>query len=203
MVIFLKRLLMVKKGNKDIELTDYPNEKYKRFFDRFKEIETIELKNWKSIHVLAYFCQKYKTIFNTDYQFKLNHSSPNKSYELFRINTLAMKLSSDPIILKGYIDWIFSEKIKEAKRRFTSISFLTNEDTLNFYKINFLLATKITRSNNLLLPGNPQWESIKTYGDLAFFLSAYRGEKDPPSKYRDIMSFLTNIHFDFSLLEKL
>src|ERR1019366_4582444 len=171
-IILLWRLLMAKK-EKDIELTALPNEKYKKFFERFKEIETIDLVNWKSIHVLAYFCQKYKAAFNVDYQFKFNHPTPNKSYEIFRVNALSMKLSSNPVILKGYIDWIFSEKIKGAKRRFTSISFLTNEDALNFYKVNFLLAPKITRSNNLLLPGSPQWDGIKTYGDLAFFLSAY------------------------------
>jgi hypothetical protein len=87
-----------------------------------------------------------------------------------------MLLSKDPVILKEYIDWAFHTKVKQAKRRLTSISFLTNEGTTQYYKMNFLFnnnaGSKINRS--MPLPANyvdifkTAGMTASTYGDLAF-----------------------------------
>lgn len=157
------------------DLTDIPNEKYKKFFDKFKEIETLDITQWRAAHVLAYFCKKYKEQYNVKYQFKFNSPSPTKCFEIFQIKRLSNMLTANPSLLKEYIDWVYATKVVQAKRRLTSISFMTNEGLMNEYKFNVLLADKsINIDRSTLLPEKYQTVfqeagmSIKTYGELAF-----------------------------------
>ena len=120
--------------------SDAPNENYKKFFDKFAEIETLKPSDFKPVHLIAYFCKKYKQHHGKDYKFKYNSPAPSKCYEIFRVRSLGQMLTSDPTLLKNYIDWIFENKIVKAKRRITSISFLTHEEYMNEYKFNVLLA---------------------------------------------------------------
>ena len=158
-------------------LTDAPNENYRKFFDKFSEIETLDTKDWKPIHVLAYFCKKYFETYKVKYKFKFNSPAPSKSFEVFQVKKLASNLTSDPVLLKEYIDWVYLNKVTKAKRRLTSISFMTVEGVMNEYKFNVLL-----KQNNLNetidrstpLPDkykaifNEIGYSMNTYGDLAF-----------------------------------
>ena len=159
------------------ELTDLPNDQYKKFFDKFVEIEKLDVAEWKPVHILAYFCKKYQDQYQIKYQFKYNSPSPLKCFEVFQVKKLAMLLSSNPNILKEYIDWIYENKVVKAKRRLTSISFMTHDGVVGEYKTNVLLAGKknLSVDRSTSLPKNYQdiMESvagiaIKTYGDLAF-----------------------------------
>lgn len=158
------------------ELTDYPNDKYRQFFEKFAEIETLDVVQWKPVHVLAYFCKKYQDQYQTKYQFKFNSPSPAKCFEVFQVKRLAMLLSSNPGILKEYINWIYENKVVKAKRRLTSISFMTNEGVVQDYKMNVLLAGKknlsVDRSTALPSKYREPFQAIgvlvTTYGDLAF-----------------------------------
>lgn len=164
------------------EFTDAPNEKWKKFFDQFGEIETLEVSKWKPLHLIAYFCKKYYETYNVKYSFKFNAPTPPKSFEVFQIKRLGLILSSDTTILKKYIDWAFEEKTSKAKRRLTSISFITNEELVNNYKLNVLLNNNASHNIDRSTP-LPQevydiifkfyGQEIKTYGDLAFLNSAY------------------------------
>lgn len=170
---------MSKKVNEDSfdgNLTDLPNEKYKKFFATFDEIETIDVSQWRPSHVLGYFCKKYKDTYGVPYQFKFNSPSPPKCFEVFQIKRLAILLSSNPTILKEYIDWIYQNKVVQAKRRLTSISFMTNEGIVQDYKMNVLLKGKkslnVDRSTPLPDKYRDAFQAIgitvSTYGDLAF-----------------------------------
>jgi len=158
------------------ELTDYPNDQYRKFFDKFAEIETLDTKEWKPVHLLSYFCKKYKEQYGTDYKFKFNSPSPMKCFEVFQTKKLASMLTSNPTLLKEYIDWIYANKVIQAKRRLTSISFMTVEGVVNEYKFNVLLAGKknLNVDRSTPLPENYQaafkeaGATIKTYGELAF-----------------------------------
>ena len=44
-----------------------------------------------------------------------------------------MNLTADPSLLKEYIDWVYDNKVVKAKRKLTSISFMTNEGIVNEY----------------------------------------------------------------------
>jgi len=191
------------------ELVDIPNDKYKKFFEKFNEINSVELTAWKPVHLIGFFCAKFKEAYGTDYKFKFNSPSPSKCFEVFQIKKLSQMLSSQPNILKEYIDWIFKEKVEKDGKKFRSISFITSEDIVKEYKMNVLMSDKpIDRSTKLsdemvLLFNEGDWEEsglISTYGDLAFFIKAY--ENSPYFTTR-IEYAKEKYNFDFSILEKI
>lgn len=157
-------------------LGDYPNDKYRKFFEKFPEIETLDVSEWKPLHILSYFCKKYQEQYNVKYSFKFNTPLPSKCFEIFQVKRLGMLLSSNPKILKEYIDWVYDKKVIKAKRRLTSISFMTNEGVTQEYKINVLLSNNISTNidRSTPLPDNYKeafqeaGTSIQTYGELCF-----------------------------------
>lgn len=160
----------------NIELEGAPNIRYQKFFEKFKEIDTLEVANWNGTHLLAYFCKKYKEQYQTNYKFKFNSTAPSKCFEVFQIKKLSCMLTSQPILLKEYIDWIYLNKVVKAKRKLTSISFMTNEGVVNEYKLNVLLSNNKNSNIDRSTPLPENYKSIfveagldiKTYGDLAF-----------------------------------
>lgn len=189
------------------ELTDLPNEQYKKFFDKFEEIATLDIKDWKPVHVLAYFCKKYQEQYNVKYQFKFNSPSPTKCFEVFQIKKLAMLLSSNPSILKKYIDWVYLNKVVKAKRRLTSISFMTNEGITQEYKMNVLLSGKTNLSVDRSTTLPDEYKSIfqqvgvnvKTYGDFAFVSQM----TDMSEDLINAINQIKNMGFDMSILERI
>jgi len=161
------------------EFTTVPNDKYRKFFDKFAEIDTLELSQWKPAHLIGYFVRKYKETYGVDYPWKFNNPSPSKCFEVWQFNTLCAKLSANPKILKEYIDWAYLNLVPKAKRRFTSISFITKDEVLIPYKMNVLLGGKknLTVDRSTQLPASYRSIlrevgniNVETYGDLSFIL---------------------------------
>lgn len=197
---------MSKKIDDGGELSSIPNDKYKKFFDKFKEIDTLEIKDWKVAHLLGYFCKKYKEVYKVDYAWKFNNQNPNKCFEVWQMNVMMAKLSANPQILKDYIDWGFQNLVPKAKRRLTSISFLTKEETLIPYKMNVLLGGKkdLHISRSTPLPENYKavlknaGTDITTYGELAFV-----SQMDPLSeKLYYAINDLKDMGFDMEVLKR-
>ncbi len=187
------------------DLNSYPNNNYKKFFDKFLEIETLDISAWGTTHVLAYFCKKYKEQYQTAYIFKFNTPAPSKCFEVFQIKRLSMVLSSKPSILKKYIDWVFENKVIKAKRKLTSVSFLNNEQSVVEYKTLLLAsAGQATVSRSTDLPLN--YQSIlqevglfaSTYGDLAFL-----AQMDETLESKQAFAKLSNLGFDKEILVKI
>src|SRR5690606_19217033 len=112
------------------------------FFEKFAEIDKLDVTAWKPVHILAYFCKKYEEQYKTKYSFKFNSPKPMNCFEVFQIKKLASMLTANPTLLRDYIDWIYTNKVVKAKRRLTSISFMTHEEVVKEYKFNVLLAGK-------------------------------------------------------------
>lgn len=187
-------------------LSDVPNDHWKKFFLKFEEINNIELKDWKVVHILSYFCKKYSSLYNKDYKFKFNTPSPSKCFEVFQIKRLGASLSSDPNILKSYIDWVFENKIIKAKKRITSVSFLNTENFLFEYKKYHL--NHLNNDENILrtssLPEkyksvfkNAGFE-IATYGDLAFLSKM----SDMPFELIGAFQKIEDLGFNSDILNK-
>lgn len=200
---------MVKKTTNDDggDLSPIPNDKYKKFFAKFAEIETLDMKDWKVAHILGYFCKKYKEAYGVEYSWKFNNPSPTKCFEVWQANTLAAKLSANPKILRDYIDWVFEKHVTKAKRRLTSISFMTHDNVVIDYKMNVLLADKkdlhIDRST--ALPKDYQsifaesGTTIRTYGELAFV-----SQMDPMQESLAIaFNKIQEIGFDKDILKRI
>lgn len=197
------------KNNMQDSLNTLPNTQYQKLFDKFKEIETIKVEDWNTNHILGYFCNKYKQHYKTDYKFKFNTSAPSKCFEVFQVKRLANFISSDPKVLKNYIDWIFDFKIKQAKRKITSISFLTNEFSVNEFKVK-LLSGKLPQINLLKIDRtvelpknvfdilNSKGFSAKTYGDFAFLKSAFGTNSQA---FNSAIDEIVKAGFDVSVLE--
>jgi len=182
-----------------------PNENYKKFFDKFKEIDEIKIEDWSVSHVLAYFVKKYKEYYNVDYKFKYNSPAPSKSFEIFQIKKLTINLTAKPILLKNYIDWIFKTKFPQAKRKITSISFLNKEEFVNFYKMNFLFV-EILPLIDRTTPVQDKYKSffhsinyqIETYGDLSFLYKINSKSNELLKAFEQVQ----NMGLDLSVLEK-
>lgn len=199
---------MVKKKEVDLtggNLNEVPNDYYRKFFDKFEEINVLKIEDWKPVHLLAYFCQKYQNSYGSKYKFKFNSPTPSKCFEVFQIKKLAMNLTSDPVLLKEYIDWVYDNKVVKTKKRLTSISFMTNEGVVNEYKINVLLSSdhKLSIDRTIPLPDKYKtvFESIgfpiNTYGELAFI---YQMDDE---KIVEAFLQIESMGFDKSKLEKI
>ena len=92
--------------NQEIEFDDFPNEKYKKFFDKFAEINSLEQKLWKPVHLLAYFAKKYQNHYNVKYKFKYNTPSPANCFEVFQIKKLSMNLTKNPETIKNILNML-------------------------------------------------------------------------------------------------
>lgn len=190
------------------ELTTVPNDKYKKFFDKFVEIETLEVAQWKPAHLLGYFAKKYKETYNVDYSWKFNNENPTKSFEVWQLNVMASKLSANPKILRDYIDWVFEIEVPKVKTKFRSISFLTQDDRVIYYKMNILLAGQKNLSVDRSTPlpsiyrdafNTTAGISINTYGDLAFI-----SQMDPmPEKIAMAMLAIQGQGFDAEVLKRI
>jgi hypothetical protein len=189
------------------ELSTIPNDKYKKFFAKFSEIDTLDVKDWKVAHLLGFFCKKYKEAYDVEYSWKFNKPTPTKCFEVWQINVLAAKLSANPKILRDYIDWVFEKHVVKAKRRLTSISFMTHDNVVIDYKMNVLLADKkdlhIDRST--ALPKDYQsvfgqsGTVIHTYGELAFV-----SQMDPmPEGLRAAFNKIQEMGFDPEILRRI
>ncbi len=154
-------------------LSDAISIHYEKFFAKFKEIDTLPLQEWRTMHILAYICSRYEAYYGLRYTFKFNNPAPTKSYEMHIVRRLSNMLSSDPQILKDYLDWIFKHKIVEKKKRITSLAYFAHTDMVNDYKFKFLFTKKqLTRTDtlpdNVVSICNANGINIKTYGELAF-----------------------------------
>lgn len=204
----LRKMAKTIQNNDDIvgSFSDYPNDAYKKFFDKFLETDKLEIKAWRPINVLAYFCNKYEQHYNEKYKFKFNSPKPSNCYEMFQIKKLASMISSDPEILKSYIDWVFKTRVKEAKRKLTSIAFLTVESLSVEYKMKYLFTNshKIQLSRSFPLPIeyksilDKAGLSINTYGDLAFLVQM----QNPGERVLAAFEELKIIGFSFETLKK-
>jgi hypothetical protein len=191
------------------ELSPIPNEKWGKFFAKFEEIDALPIEQWKMAHLLGYFVRRYKEVYHMDYPWKFNNQNPNKSFEVWQMNTLVAKLSANPKILKDYIDWAYQNLVPKAKRRLTSISFMTKDEVVNPYKMNVLLGNKKSLNVDRSTPLPAKYIEIlvqcgnrlnsPTYGDLAFL-----SQMDPISpELKQAFDELLDVGFDMEILKRI
>jgi hypothetical protein len=191
------------------ELTDLPDPKYNKFVEKFKEAESLPVQSWKPVHIIGYFCKLYEAQYHTKYKLKFNTPQPSKCFEVFIIKRLSNNLSSDPVIIKDYLDWVFANRVKYAKRKLTSISFIVAEDLLAYYKTKvYGIVTSSTADINRSSPLPSTYKAvihseecpINSYGDLAF---AYQSLQNMPKSFQESWAKLLALGFDPTILSKI
>lgn len=186
-----------------------PSPAYEKFFARQSEHVTISTDQWNLTHLIGYFAALYRQTYGIDYTFRMNSSAPTKSYESFQMGKLGKQLSRDPLILRGYIDWFFADKLVARKRRITSMSFLTDAAVVNEYKLRFLMVSRdstIDRTTvlqpNVLAITSPLCPDVRTYGELAFMRLYVAGQQQPTAEHVQMFERLAASGFDLTLLDR-
>lgn len=173
---------------------------YTKFFAKFNEHETLDVSKWNLIDLLAYFCKRYEKHYGVKYTFRFNNTAPSKSYEMYRMKSLAQMITAEVPVLKDYIDWLFETEVVARKKRITALGFITNVELVNKYKFQYLVPNaSIDRTTKL--PSNYQKIiddlciiPLNTYGDLAFI---YRDVE-----YKDVMDALVKAGMDIKTLDR-
>lgn len=178
------------------------NTAYNKFFQAMNNFKNTPIEEWKTAQVLGYFCDKYREHYGIDYTFSFSSTAPSKSQEVWRIKSIEQNLSSDPQILKKYIDWIFAEKVQLRKKKITSLGFLANREMLNDFKFNKLAKLNVNLIDRTTkLPEkylaivslyNPD---VDNYGQLSFLKQIGGQEK--------LFNELTQAGFDVKMLEQI
>src|ERR1017187_4879873 len=175
---------------------------YIKFFEQFKDIDTLEVSQWKTPHLLAHIARRYKEYYNIDFTFRMNASAPSKAYECIQIAKLKQMISSDPQIIKNYIDWIFDKKIIERKKRITTLAIFCDVSLINEYKwqiIDNQIDRKTPLPKNLLTIAQYIDDTIQSYGDLAFI----RQSSDLMPGMKNMFDELQKAGLDIRMLEKI
>lgn len=189
--------------------TENLSKPYQRFFQRFDEIKTLATAYWKDIHFLAYFAQKYMEHYQTSYCFSLR-GPPLKCTEIVLIKKMCSMLqTSNPLKIKGYIDWVFAQKIAPNKLKIKTIAYFMTPGLGNEFNFYWEEKRKITKNtplpNEYLDLANKYNLSLTNYNDLLFIHSALQQDSESESRqpYKQYMFELKGLGFDSEILEKL
>ncbi len=179
------------------------------FIERFKEIETLSIDQWKELHLLAHVCKRFEQYSGKKFTLSLK-GAPSKSTEIFMIRkTMALLNTISPVYVKEYIDWVFDKKIIPNKVQFRSLGFFHHTDTINQFKFQQAKSAKIQKTTQL----PPQYQSIvdqldlpvTTYGDLAFAKMALEQAPESAARapYKILFNDLVELGFELNILETL
>jgi hypothetical protein len=192
---------MPKHKQQEPQLSDPISPHWQKFFEQGKEIATLPINEWRPVHLISYFCGLYEKQYGITYTMKSFSQAPGKSYESFRIKSLATNLSADPVILKDYIDWVFREKVILRKKKIRSLAILCDANYISEYKEDHLGMGDKPVDRSTTLPPNfanvikAHNQPFMTWGDLSF-------AKQAGNQYDDLLSDLSKAGMDLKMLDR-
>lgn len=187
---------------------------WQKFLAKFKDIEALPTSEWKEVHLLGYFCQRYERCYQQKFALSFR-GAPSKCNEIYMIKkTMVMlnTLSSD--VVKLYIDWVFDGKIIPGKIKIRSIGFLTTPGFGNEFNQYRAKKEKIVKSTELPIKYQEIIDGlglpVYTYGDLAFVLMALDQsstdqitESHHLMSYKNLFKYLIAVGFEPATLNNL
>jgi len=184
-----------------------PSKWWKSFFKKFAEIEDLPNSEWKPVHQLSHFCNRYYDHYGKRYSFSLR-GAPRKCSEVFMIKKISACLgTSNQITIREYVDWVFDNKIVPTLKKIRSVGFLTNPQFCNEFQLYRVEKNKITRATEL--PINYQTVvdelglPVRTYGDLAFAKQAIDQNPAGRESYQLMFKNLYSIGFEYRTIQDL
>lgn len=150
---------------------------WQKFLVRLEsEFKITPEEDWKAIHLLSYFLQRYEEHFRLKFSLSLK-GAPGKCTEMFMINkTFLMLNTNNPKIVKNYVDWIYEKKIIPNRLKIRSMGILITPMFVNEYLQQKKKAQILTRSTpvqaSYIEIAKELGLQISTYGDLAFMQKA-------------------------------
>ena len=183
----------------------YPSKHWENFFNKFNQIDTLDISAWKEVHFLSYFCKRYKEVIGVDFAFSFK-GAPSKCPEMVMIKKIiAMLNCNNNDYIKYYIDWVFDNKIKPNKMQIKSLAFFLTPGIGNEFNIFMKNKNKITRSTELPMIFKELLSdldiTLDTYGDLAFFQQSVKENKR--DDYCKVLNRLYVLGLDPKILENI
>lgn len=199
----------IKEEKPEIILNDIMSVHWRKFLDKFSEIDSLPLEKWKEVHFLSHICRRYEAFYKKKFALSFK-GAPSKSSEIYLIRRMFLMLNTnDKNYIKNYIDWCFDKKIIPQNLKIRTLAFFGNSNSVNEFNALVQESNKIVRSKEL----PEQYRgiasslniSVSSYGDLAFIKMALDQDPDAPSRapYRELFSKLQSVGFDLSILENL
>lgn len=177
-----------------------------KFLAKFTQIKTLPLPEWKEVHLLAFFCQRFEILYQKKFALSFR-GAPSKCTEIYMIKrTMAMLDTTNPEIIHNYINWIFEKKIIPQKLKIRTIGFLTTPGFGNEFQNFQEESNKIIRSTQLpesyvRIAQNLDIQ-ISTYGELAFIKMAL-DQTPSRTSYKTLLDNLIQIGFKPLILNSL
>jgi len=154
------------------ELLSYTPKRWQTFFLKLKTWEDDKISKWNDHQLLGYFLKRHKDCSGIKYVFDIS-KTPSKTSELFMMKKLKGAIeTTNPTLIKEYIDWVFDKKIIPNKQKVTSVGFLTMPKFINEFLFYKKEAARPRRSVSLPKDykelANQLNISVETFGDIAF-----------------------------------
>lgn len=195
-------------ANENFDITTLLSKPWQKFLAKFDEIQTLRTSQWKEVHFLGHICKRYLGIYGK--AFALSYKgAPSKCTEIFMVKRMiAMLGTSNPHVIKAYIDWVYDKKIIAKDFNFRAIGFFCNTSMVNEFQIVRAKQSKIEKStelpNEYKEAANVLELTVNTYGDLAFIKMALdQSAENERIPYRTLFNNLMAIGFEPSVLKDL
>lgn len=184
-----------------------PTKTWANFFEKFKEIDTLPIHQWKERHILYYMLTEYQKHYGYPYIFSYE-KAPTSSAEMHFAKLIpATSGSSNPKIWKAYVDWVFEYKVKPKKYKITSLGFLLTRGFGNEFQAYWKKQNTITRSTILpdefLILLKAHGVEAETYGEIAFIVQAAKNLTPAFECYRTVVRELEFLGLNTFELEEL
>lgn len=134
--------------------------------------------------LLGYFVHLYEQYYGTSFTFSLNEKGLFRGPELYHIRRMYAMLNSDALLGKRYMDWLFETKVRQRKKRITSLGFLATPGVITEFKLYLQRSMRIKRDTPLppkmlewveqYTPGLKEVVALADHGDLHLLLSHYK-----------------------------
>lgn len=141
-------------------------------------------KKHQMVCLLGLFCSLYFSHYSMKYSLSLSERGLFHGTEMALLRRLMKMLDNDALLTKEYMEWLFTTKVKNRKKKITSLSFMCVQDFIQEFKFAKQRAKIITRNTplpqkmldwvNHFIPTIHDHASLKDFNDLNVLLTHYR-----------------------------
>jgi len=184
------------------------NAAWRKFFNKFNEIETLKPLEWKEVHLLAYICKRYEALFKNKFSVAIK-GAPGKSPDIYIVKRIIASLNTtNTRTIKEYIDWVYDNKIIPKRVHFRKVGFFLTEGFANEFLHNRMKKKTITRSTPLPESykdiAKDLGIEVNTYGDLAFIqLDVERKPEDTQNPRYILLGNLELLGLDLKAIKEM
>lgn len=151
--------------------------------------------------LLGQFCALYNEQYGMKYSMSLSEKGLFHGTEMALLRRVMRMLDNNASLTKEYIDWIFLTKVKNRKKKITSLSFMCVPDFVQEFKFARKKAQTISRDTplpqkmldwvNHFIPGIHNYVSLKDFNDLSILLTHHRNGH--LLNVSEVISFVTKL----------